>query len=385
MDLHTACFARGKVLVAVHQAHPYPGAQACYDSILQGVPYVRVTRIFASEQNEAGIGDIILVHLHCQEKQTVIDLVALFNRHPYVVHAEPCFAFANHTVPDDPYFPKQWGLSAIITPKAWERITGCGEVVVGIVDSGIDAAHPDLVQNMWVSPAGTHGWNFLDENDDTHDITGHGTHVAGIIGGVGNNALGISGVCWQVKLAALKIGDSSFGLSAAIAAIHYANAHEIMVLNSSWGGRYNSPILEHAISQYRGLFVVSAGNVGANNDITPDFPGNFACENIINVAACDASGNLAPFSNYGVNNVDIAAPGVDILSTVLNDDYDTRSGSSMSAPFVAGAAALLKAQSPGMDALALKQRILSTASPRAQMAGKTKTGAVLDAYAMLGV
>jgi len=383
MHSHTAHCTPGKIIIAVHQHHPYASARACYDCILRGVKYTQAGRIFDSEINAGLIGDIILVRLDCREKRSPAELVHHFSAHPYVVHAEPCYALKNHVMPNDPYFPTQWGLQNTLTPGAWDYTTGYNEVVVGILDSGIDASHPDIVGNLWVSPEGTTGWNFHDENSNTVDITGHGTFVAGIAGGVGNNGLGIAGVCWQVRLAALKIGDVSFSMSAAIAAIHYANTHNIPVLNNSWGGPYDSPILKHAICQYRGLFVVSAGNTGADNDAIPDFPGNFDCENIISVAATDRDDKHAAFSNYGAKNVDISAPGVDIISTALHGEYSTRCGSSLSAPYVAGAAALLKSYAPHISAKEMKRIILSTASVRPQLTGKTQTGGILDVQGML--
>ncbi|MCL2188201.1 MAG: S8 family serine peptidase [Defluviitaleaceae bacterium] len=376
---HCEVFAGGKVVVALHTAHPY--GSAGYKSLLQGVAHTRVTHIFSSHASENEIGDIIVVFF--EGNTTVYDMVAYFTAHPHVVYAEPCYAFANHTVPNDPRFLAQWGLENIHAPQAWEYTTGCTDVVVGIVDSGIDPAHPDIKENLWRSPTGSYGWNFYSDTNNTDDITAHGTHVAGIVGALGNNAIGIAGVCWRVKLAALKIGDATFGMSAAIAAIAYANEHRIPVLNNSWGGQYDSPILKHVISQYKGLFVVSAGNVGADNDTTPDFPGNFDCENIISVAATDAQNALAQFSNYGAKNVDIAAPGVDILSTALHGEYNTRSGSSMSAPYVAGAAALLLSRAPHLTAVQVKEAILSAATPQPQLAGKVVTGGVLNLRAML--
>jgi len=254
---------------------------------------------------------------------------------------------------------------------------------VGVIDSGVDHTHPDISANMWVSPDGYYGWNFADDNSDTMDKTGHGTHVAGVIGAVGNNLLGVTGVNWNVKVAALKIGDRAFGLDAAIAAIHYANQHGIHVLNASWGGRYYSPALRFAVAQYKGLFVAAAGNVSSNNDLFPDYPASFSGANHIAVAASDENDALARFSNYGVVSVDLAAPGAHIYSLDTEGAYSYEDGTSMAAPHVAGAAALLKSFRPHLSVAQMKEAILGTVEKHPDLAAEVLTGGVLDVGAML--
>jgi subtilisin family serine protease len=272
-------------------------------------------------------------------------------------------------------------LETISAPLAWDSSTGRNDVVVGVVDSGVDYNHPDI--NMWVSQNELYGWNFLDTHDDTMDRTGHGTHVSGIIGAVGNNAIGTVGVCWNIQIASLKVGNHVFNLASAIAAIDYANINNITILNNSWGGRYDSPGLKYAIELYNGLFVASVGNYGMDNDIYPDYPASYDCDNIIAVAASNPYNELAPFSNYGATKVHIAAPGTDILSLVPDGGYDYKSGTSTAAPFVSGAAALLKSYKPELTPLEIKSIILSSVDKCPNLYGKILTGGVLNIGAML--
>ena len=270
----------------------------------------------------------------------------------------------------------------INAPVAWNYTTGNYQVVVGVLDSGIDARYSDLKDNLWFNGSFFNGWNFVDNNNNPIDVTGHGTHVAGTIGAVGNNSIGITGVCWNVQLASFKIGDNRIDLAAAINAIYFANMMNIPILNNSWGGRTYSPILKYAIEQYDGLFIASAGNSNSNNDFLPSFPASYNSNNIISVAASTPENTLSPFSNYGVNSVDIAAPGTDILSTDLADSYSYKSGTSMSAPHVAGAAALLKAYMPFLTTFELKQIILLSSSHYSCRTDKLVTGGILNIDSM---
>ena len=267
---------------------------------------------------------------------------------------------------------------------AWDHITGNSQVVVGVVDSGVDFQHPDLNDNMWPVPPnqGLYGWNFFDDNHDPMDETGHGTHVAGTIGAVGNNLIGITGICWSVSVAALKIGNSFFNVSAAIEAVDYANKNGIPILNNSWGGPYCGS-LKLAIDNYDGLFIASAGNAGSDNDIFPVFPASFESRNIITVAATTRNNTLAPFSNYGAMSVHIAAPGSDIFSTDLLSRYSYMDGTSMAAPHVTGAAALLRAYRPDLTTFDIKNIILSSADRQPQFYGKVLTGGVLNLRRMI--
>lgn len=380
-----ANFEPGKVICALYKTRSWDDVGTLYDDIMQEIEYEKVEVIFPSKETESKIGEIVLVHLTCQKPSTVITAVGQLTVSPHVYHAEPNFLFNRHIIPNDPYYKDLWGLEAIKAPLAWDYTTGSAGIAVGVVDSGIDHNHPDIKGNMWPSHSEQHGWNFVGNNSDTTDTTGHGTHVAGTVGAVGDNAIGITGVCWNVKVASLKIGDTFFSLAAAIASIHFANTNNIPILNNSWGGRFNSPSLEHAIEHYNGLYVASAGNEGVNSDYSPDYPASFDLDNIISVAATNQDGTLTAFSNYGVKSVDIAAPGIDILSLSLQGGYSNQLGTSMAAPHVAGAAALLKSYKPGLTALEIKDIILSSVDKYPNLEGKLLSGGILNVGAMFAL
>ncbi|MCL2603158.1 MAG: S8 family serine peptidase [Defluviitaleaceae bacterium] len=376
-------FEAGKIVITLNGDFVCHDNPDCYSDILDGIDYEKIEVIFRSKKNKRNMGDIILVYLRGKNKQAVIDAIGKITANPNVIFAEPDCIYECHVIPNDPYHKYLWGLEKIKAPSAWGYSTGSEGVVIGVVDSGIDYNHPDIKDNMWVTQNGQHGWDFLDNNDDPMDMTGHGTHVAGIAGAVGNNSIGISGVCWNVKVASLKIGNHVFNLASAIAAIDYANENDIPILNISWGGRYFSQSLKYAIDLYNGLFVVSAGNYGSNNDDIPDYPACYDSDNIIAVAASDQYGELAPFSNYGAVSIDIAAPGTDILSLSLNGGYDYQWGTSMAAPHVAGAAALLKSHMPDLTISDVKSIILSSADKYPNLDGKILSGGVLNISEMI--
>jgi len=375
-------FEAGKVIVALNQNYAYPCAATRNASVFHGIEHTKVEVIFPSKESASDIGEIVLLHLVCQEKATVTNTVEKLSVHPHVAHAEPNFLFGRHIVPNDPYYGYLWGMETIKAPLAWNYATGSADIVVGVTDSGIDYNHPDINDNMWVSPSGYYGWNFINNDGESMDMTGHGTHVAGTIGAIGNNFIGIAGVCWNVKVASLRIGNTVFSLAAAIAAIDYANANNIPILNNSWGGRYYSPILKHTIEHYSGLFIASAGNDGANNDFFPDYPASFDNDNIISVAATNPDNTLASFSNYGARSVDIAAPGAAVFSLSLNGEYSYQDGTSMSAPHVAGAAALLKSYMPSLTVLDIKNIILASADKHPHLDDKILTSGILNVNAM---
>ena len=383
-------YETGKVIAALDKSFTCSPAPDCYtDYILKGIEFQKAEVIFQPKKmsTDSNMGNIILVRLKRDDKQSVISAIEMLSKNPYVVFAEPCYYADMHVVPNDPYFNYLWWLKEIQAARAWDFGAGSHDVVVGVIDSGIEYNHPDIKNNMWVSQNGRemYGWNFFNNNNNPADSSGHGTHVAGTIGAVGNNGIGIAGVCWNVQIASLRIGHTFFSLEAGIEAINFANTHNIPILNASWGGRYNSPILKYVIRQYDGLFVASAGNNGDNNDYFPMYPASYDNDNIISVAATNPDGNLANFSNYGVKTVDIAAPGTDIFSLSLNGGYSYQSGTSMSAPHVAGAAALLKAYKPNLTTSDIKRIILADAKKHPALEGKILTGGILDLKAMFDI
>ncbi len=332
---------------------------------------------------------------------------------------EPDRIITSSAIPNDPSFSALWGLNNsgqaggvvdadIDAAEAWNTTTGSRSVVVGVIDTGIDYRHPDLAANMWRNPgevAGdgidndangfvddVYGWDFANNDADPFDDDGHGTHVAGTIGAVGNNGVGVAGVNWQVSLMALKFlgADGSGTTSAAVAALNYATMMRqsrgvnVVATNNSWGGGGASTALTNAIVNGGNagiLTVAAAGNESANNEVTPSYPANVPSNFVISVAATDSSNRLASFSNYGVTTVDVGAPGVAIRSTTPNNTYSSYSGTSMATPHVAGMVALMAAANPRATAAQIRSAILSTSVPIASLAGKVATGGLVNVAA----
>jgi subtilisin family serine protease len=317
---------------------------------------------------------------------------------------------------NDALFAQQWGLHAessggINAGIAWNSARECSNVVVAVIDTGINYNHPDLKANMWINPgeiAGNgidddgnsvvddiYGYNAVSNTGNPLDDNGHGTHVAGIIGAVGNNGIGVTGVCWSARMMALKfLGATGSGSTmGAIKALDYLTTMKgkgmnIVASNNSWGGGGYSQELRDAIARTENagvLFIAAAGNggsdgVGDNNDFIASYPAGYNLSSIISVAATDINGNLGSFSNYGATQVDLAAPGVRISST-YGSDYSYLSGTSMATPFVSGAVALIASKFPTLTWQQLKQKLLSSVTPLNSLAGKMVTGGLLDVAA----
>jgi subtilisin family serine protease len=338
-----------------------------------------------------------------------------------VTYVEPDFVIAPTIAANDPSRGQLWGLdntgqsggvvdADIDAPEAWNTTTGSRSVVVAVIDTGMDYNHPDLAANTWRNPgevAGdgidndrngfiddVRGWDFANNDANPMDDNGHGSHVSGTIGAVGNNGVGVVGVNWQVSIMPLKFLDAagSGSTSAAIAAINYATRMRrdfginVVATNNSWGGGGLSTALRDAVDAGAGagiLFVAAAGNESNNNDATPSYPASHPGTSVISVAATDRSNRLATFSNYGATSVDLAAPGAAILSTTPNNSYASYSGTSMATPHVTGTVALLAAANPQATAAQIRTAILSSTTPVAGLAGKVATGGLLNAAAAL--
>jgi thermitase len=318
------------------------------------------------------------------------------------------------TIPNDPQFGDQWALNNlgqdggksradIDALKAWGISQGSDKVVVAVLDSGVDYTHKDLAANMWLRPEnipqysddelGTfddlHGFDAAADIADPMDDNGHGTHCAGVIGAEGDNNEGIAGINWHVQIMPLKfLGRGGFGSTAnAIEAINYAidrksKGVNVRVINASWGSTSRSKALEDTIRAAGDagiLFVAAAGNNGTDNDRRPHFPSNYDLPNVISVAALDRADKLASFSNFGVKTVHIAAPGKDIISTWLNDDYRGASGTSMATPHVAGVAALILSKSPNMSVAKLREKLLASVDKLPNLEGRVSSGGRLNA------
>ncbi len=299
----------------------------------------------------------------------------------------PDFKLTLETIANDTNIGSQWGLSNtgvsgglvgadIGAAQAWQYGTS-STVIVGVLDTGVDYNHPDLAANIWQNGNeilgngidddrngyidDRRGWDFANNDSDPMDDNGHGTHVAGTIGAVGNNSVGVSGVAWSVRLMPLKFmdADGSGSLSDAIEGINYARNMGAKIINASWGGGGFSNALQQAITQFQnagGIFVAAAGNEASNNVTTPAFPANYS--GVISVGASTRTDTLASFSNFGTN-VDVVAPGASIFSTLPNNRYGSLSGTSMAAPHVAGALALLWGQNSSASATTITNALLN--------------------------
>ncbi|HPI15301.1 MAG TPA: S8 family peptidase [Spirochaetota bacterium] len=272
--------------------------------------------------------------------QSVEGAVKEFSRHPEVEYAEPNYIYRASMAPNDASYARQWAMKNtgqevngvtgdegmdIGAEDAWETLTDCGDVIVAVLDTGINYNHRDLYTNMWGGGAmyPKHGCDFVDDDKDPMDLNGHGTHCAGIIGARGNDAKGLAGVCWSVRLMAVRVLDASGNgaLSDVAQGIEFAIAQGAHIINASLGGP-ESKMLRDAVLDARdnGVIIVAAAGNEETDYYTNSYPaaygtGPYNCDNVISVAAIDQEGKLASFSNYGAAWVDIAAPGVNILST----------------------------------------------------------------------
>lgn len=343
--------------------------------------------------------------------QGIEEVVQAYSNDPRIEYIEPNYTITlDSTIPDDSSFSSLWGLNNtgqtggvadadIDAPEAWEIQTG-NDVVVGVIDTGIDYTHPDLVNNMWTNPGeipgngldddlngyvdDVYGYDFAYNDGDPFDRQSHGTHVAGTIAAESNNGQGVTGVSWDAQLMAIQFLDDSGRGSTfnAIRAVEYATMMGAQLTNNSWGGGGFSQGLHDAIEaagKANSLFIAAAGNNSRNTDASPYYPANYELDNVISVAATDHHDNLSWFSNYGATTVDLGAPGSSIYSTVPGGGYAYKNGTSMAAPHVAGVASLLWSEDPSLSASEVKQAILDSSDPIAALDGKTLSGGRLNA------
>jgi thermitase len=320
-------------------------------------------------------------------------------REPQVQYAEPNGEVHAAGTPNDPYFSQQWALSntgqavngTAGTPGddigamyAWPHSTGSG-VTVAVIDTGADSTAPDL-QGQLVT-----GASFINgvQGTDTADQNGHGTHVSGIIAAAQNNGIGVSGVAPSATVIPLRALDASGQgtLDDVAAAFNYAGDHNVPIVNASLGGNAPSQTLENAVAAHPNtLYVVAAGNDGANNDTTSFYPCDLPEANLICVGASDQNDQPAWFSNYGAGNVDLFAPGVNILSTWIagangTAQYAYADGTSMATPMVSGTLALMLAHNSSLSAAQLKRDLLASVDQEPQLAGLSAAGGELDTAA----
>ncbi|WP_428262429.1 PKD domain-containing protein [Haliangium sp.] len=357
--------------------------------------------------------------------------LAAFKKDPSVLYAEPNLIYQlDRTVPDDTLFGDTWGMdndgtgpfggiddADIDAPEAWDISVGSPNVVVAVLDSGLDYTHPDLADNTFVNDAELNGLPDVDDDgngivDDIHGInsilTGpngaplgdpfpndgdeHGTHVSGTIAARGNNAQGVAGVNWEAKLLMCKAFSFSATLVDIIECLDYflemkvGQGHNIVASNNSWGGGGFSQALLDAIEAQNAagmLFVAAAGNSASDNDASPHFPSSYEATNIIAVAASNSSDELASFSSFGATSVDVAAPGEAVVSTIPGGDFAAFSGTSMATPHTTGLVALIKAADPNRTAGQIKNLVLTGGDPAPAADGTTLTGLRINAFGSL--
>ena len=266
---------------------------------------------------------------------------AALKRDPRITFVEPNYIRDPHLTPNDTYFSSEWHLPKISSQTAWDISSGKAEVVIAVLDTGVDPSHPDLSGKLVA------GYNFVADNSDTHDVYGHGTKVAGSAAAISNNGVGVTGVAWGNRVMPLMISDATgsandFDLAQAI---EYAADHGSRVINISFGGPDYSFTLQNAVNYAWNKGAVIVASAGNNNTTAPSYPA--ACNNVLSVAATDQSDKKASFSSYG-NWVGVSAPGVSIYTTTNGGGYGIANGTSFSAPITAGVAALILSVNPSL-------------------------------------
>lgn len=381
------------------------------------VPGLRFARVTAGDTNSA---------------------IQLLNQRADVIYAEPNARRVRQATPNDPLYPGMWNLKNTSSPgtgvvgvdikaeQAWDVTKGSRNVVVAVIDEGVDVVHQDLAANIWRNPAeiagngidddgngfvdDINGYDFFHNDASVYDgpgnnpdgsiIDGHGTHVAGTIGALGNNGIGVVGVNWEVSIMSLKFLGPDGGTSAdSIRALSYTKmmrdlwissggtkGANVRITNNSYGGLQFSQAEQDAIQSIATsgiLFVAAAGNESTNNHLIPSYPASYDVASVISVASIDRFDRLSTFSNYGWSNVHIAAPGTNILSTIPGNNYGINSGTSMASPHVAGVAALVLAQHPEFSVSRLRASVIFGGTATSALSSVVETGSRLNAFGSL--
>jgi len=369
-----------------------------------GITFERVARDL---QTSLGIKSLIKVrHFLTSDRFAVLKLDdselksarAALARDSRVAYAEPNYLYHIVGSPNDDQFSSLWGMRNVgqndaagqsgfkgsdidVSPLWNEGVTGSKSVKVAIIDTGIDDTHPDLAANVDASL----GYNFVSNTPEAKDDHGHGTHCAGTIGAIGNNGLGVAGVNWSVTLIPVKFLNAQGGgtLDAAVQAIQWATKQGVNIMSNSWGGGPYTQALYDAIAEARDhgiTFIAAAGNDSSDNDATPSYPASYDLPNVISVAATDNRDELAYFSNYGSTSVDVAAPGVQILSTAPGGKYAVMSGTSMATPHVSGIAALMLSANPSLTYEQIKDVLIRSSDPVESLSKMVVSKGRVNAY-----
>lgn len=297
--------------------------------------------------------------------------------------------------------------ASVKVTEAWAQVSiDAAAPVVAIIDTGVDYSHPIFSQSnaLWTNSKevpgngidddgngfidDVHGWNFFGDNNSPIDDDQHGTHVAGIILGIGQDIFATTLASARIKIMPLKFlgADGSGSTSDAIAAIHYAVDNGARVINNSWGGPNYSQGLHDALKyayDHNVVLVAAAGNYGKNNDVEPLYPAGYQVPSQLTVAATNDWDNLASFSNYGATTVHLAAPGVGIFSTIPGNSFKFMSGTSMAAPFIAGLAAMVVREAPNLSGYQVKSLLMSSGDRIATLSTKTVSSNRANAYTSL--
>jgi thermitase len=424
-----APFAQGEALVKLR-----PGSKSTF---------LAKTRSLSKRSLALGFGDFYLIK---SEEKSTLRLVHELGTLPEVSYVEPNYIYQaigstpsveailagtlretfSSSSPNDPLYGKLWGLSNtgsnepdrnggqspnpgvagadIRAEKAWEISKGDQDIVIAVIDTGIDYNHPDLKNNMWVNlkevPGNgvdddqngyvddVYGWNAALDHGNPMDGNSHGTHCAGTIGAEHDNGLGVAGVMDKVQIMAVKfLSDSGSGsLTDAVEAIDYATKMNVDIMSNSWGGGGYSQALSDAITAAKNkgiLFVAAAGNSSTNNDARPTYPANYEVDNVISVASHTAQDSLSSFSCFGRKTVHIAAPGSNILSSTPNGEYKVFSGTSMATPHVSGVIGLLLAENGRLPVVEVRERLMATSIPGSAYRRSVASGGRVSAYHFL--
>lgn len=355
---------------------------------------------------------IYVLDLENPSRENVIDTIEKLKAMPNIEYAEPNYNVYEFSEPNDTYYQngKQAVLDLIGAKKLWDFDIDCSDAAVGVMDSGIQTNHEDLIDNIWVNTgeiAGDgidndgngyiddiYGWNCGDSNGDVSYVDEHGVHVAGIISAATNNSKGVASVARNAKIASIKIFNSSgkSTLSYIIEGINFAKKNDINIINCSFGGAgwgsTSVSIVKSAIEAVPDIFfVIAAGNIATStpqpdNDQTAVYPSQLTkdLDNVISVANTTSSDELNEKSHYGAKSVDIAAPGTDIYSTIPTNSYKIMSGTSMSTPMVTSTVAVMRAVNPNISAKEIKETLCSSSDKLSALTGKVISGGRLNAY-----